>query len=56
MEDTVCGLSIVVHEPSDTGELERRVAQAHAGAIIAKMKKLTCSAEQKRELIDAICT
>ena len=56
VEDTVCGFNIVVHKPANTAELERRVAQAHADAIIAKVKKLNCSAEQKKELIDAICT
>lgn len=33
-----------------------RVAQAHADTIIAKVKKMICSAEQKKDLIDAICT
>ena len=56
VEDTVCGFNIVVHKPANTGELERRVAQAHADAIIAKVKKLNCSSEQKKELMDAICT
>ncbi len=56
VEDTVCGFNIVVHYPANTDELEKRVAQAHADAIIAKVKKLTCSAQQKKELIDAICT
>lgn len=56
VEDTACGFSIVVHRPANTGELAKRVAQAHADAIIAKVKKLNCSAEQKKELIDAICT
>lgn len=54
VEDTVCGFSIMVHHPANTGELEKRVAQAHADAIIAKVKKLNCSAQQKKELIDAI--
>ena len=56
VEDTVCGFNIVVHKPANTGELERRVAQAHADTIIAKVKKMICSAEQKKKLIDAICT
>lgn len=56
VEDTVCGFNIVVHKPANTAGLERRVAQAHADAIIAKVKKLNCSSEQKKELIDAICT
>ena len=55
MEDTVCGLRIVVHMPGNTDELERRVAQAHADAVIARVKKLNCSARQKKELTDAIC-
>ena len=55
MEDTVCGLSIVVHMPGNTEELEKRVAQAHADAVIARVKKLNCSARQKKELTDAIC-
>lgn len=54
VEDTAYGFNIVVHHPANTGELERRVAQAHADAIIAKVKKLSCSAQQKKELIDAI--
>lgn len=56
VEDTVCGFNIVVHHPTKTGELEKRVAKAHADAVIAKVKKLNCSAKQKKELIDAICT
>jgi len=56
VEDTAYGFEIVVHYPANTDELEKRVAQAHADAIIAKVKKLTCSAQQKKELIDAICT
>ena len=56
VEDTVCGFNIVVHHPVNTHELEKRVAQAHADAIIAKVKKLNCSAKQKKELIDSICT
>ena len=55
MEDIVCGLSIVVHTPGNTAELEKRVARAHADAVIAKVEKLGCSARQKKELIDAIC-
>ena len=55
VEDTVCGLRIVVHMPENTDELERRVAQAHADAVIARVKKLNCSAKQKKELTDAIC-
>lgn len=54
MEDTVCGFDIVVHTPANTAELERRVARAHADAIIARVKKMNCSAQQKKELIDAI--
>jgi len=56
VEDTAYGFDIVIHRPANTNELERRVAQAHADAIIAKVKKLNCSAEQKKGLIDAICT
>ena len=55
MEDTVCGLRIVIHTPNNTEELEKRVAQAHADAVIARVKKLNCSARQKKELTDAIC-
>jgi len=54
VEDTAYGFNIVVHHPANTAELERRVAQAHADAIIAKVKKLDCSAQQKKKLIDAI--
>lgn len=56
VEDDIYGFSLVVHRPANTSELAKRVAQAHADAIIAKVKKLNCSAEQKKELIDAICT
>ena len=55
VEDIVCGFEIIVHHPVNTDELEKRVAQAHADAIISKLKKLNCSAQQKKELIDAIC-
>ena len=55
VEDTAFGFDIVIHRPANTNELERRVAQAHADAIIAKVKKLNCSAEQKKQLIDAVC-
>ena len=54
VEDTAYGFNIVVHHPANTAELERRVAQAHADAIIDKVKKLDCSAQQKKKLIDAI--
>lgn len=56
VEKTVCGFNIVVHMPVNKGELERRVAKAHADAVIDKVKKLNCSTQQKKELIDAICT
>lgn len=56
VEDTAYGFNIVVHKPANTAGLERRVAQAHADAIIARVKRLNCSAEQKKELIDAVCT
>ncbi len=56
VEDAVYGFNIVVHPPANTNELAKRVAQAHADAIIAKVKKLNCSAEQKKDLIDSICT
>lgn len=55
VEDTAYGFDIVIHRPANTNELERRVAQAHADAIIAKVKKLNCSAEQKKQLVDAVC-
>lgn len=55
MEETVCGFKIVVHQPENTDELEKRVAQAHADAIISRLKRLSCSAQQKKELIDALC-
>ncbi len=54
VQETVCGFEIVVHHPANIDELETRVAQAHADAIIAKVKKLNCSAQQKKELMDAI--
>lgn len=55
MEDTVCGLNLVVHTPGNTDELKKRVARAHADAVIDRVKRLNCSAGQKKELIDAIC-
>ena len=54
VEDTAYGFNIVVHYPANTAELERRVAQAHADAVIDKLKKMNCSTQQKKELIDAI--
>lgn len=56
MEDFAYGFNISVHYPKNTSELEKRVAQAHANAVIDKLKKMTCSAQQKKDLIDAICT
>ncbi len=56
VEETAYGFSVVVHRPADTDEPAKRVAQAHADAVIARVKKLSCSAKQKKELIDAICT
>lgn len=56
MKETVCGLEIVVHQSADRRELERRVAQPHADSVIARVKKLGCPAQQKKELIDAICS
>lgn len=56
MEETAYGLHVVVHMPTDTAALARRVAQAHADAIIAKVNQLNCCAERKRELIEAIGT
>lgn len=45
---TVYGLSIVVHTPRNTDELEKRVAQAHVDAIMTKVKRLNCSDKQKK--------
>lgn len=56
MEDTAYGFKIVVHQPENTEELEKRVAQAHADAILARVKRLHCSAQQKKDLIDALCS
>lgn len=54
VEDTVLGFNIIVHYPKNMEALEKRVAQAHADAVIAKVKNLSCSVEQKKALIDAI--
>ena len=35
-------------------ELARRVAGVHADAVVAKVKGLPCSTEQKQALIDCI--
>lgn len=56
VEETTYGFHVVVHKPRNAAGLERRVAQAHADAIIARVKRLNCSAGQKKELIDAVCT
>lgn len=54
VEDTVLGFNIIVHYPKNMEALKKRVAQAHADAVIAKVKNLNCSGEQKKALIDAI--
>lgn len=53
-EDTAYGFSLVVHYPKDMEALGKRVAQAHADAVIGKVKALNCSVEQKKALTDAI--
>lgn len=54
MEDFAFGFQIVLHYPNNAQALEKRVAQAHAEAVLAKVNALNCSTDQKRELIDAI--
>ena len=54
MEDSAFGFQIVLHYPDNTQVLEKRVAQAHAEAVLAKVNALNCSIDQKRALIDAI--
>ena len=35
-------------------ELDRRVAEVHADAVIRRIKDLTCPTAQKLELLDAV--
>lgn len=54
VEKSDFGFNIIVHYPRNTQALEKRVAQAHAEATLAKVRSLNCSAQQKKALIDAI--
>ena len=54
VEDAAFGFDIVVHYPTDMEALERRVAQAHADAVIGKLKSLNWPAAKKKALIDAL--
>lgn len=50
-------MKIIVHYPTDSEklkELERRVAQEHANAVVNYTKKLSCPNSQKQELIKSI--
>lgn len=56
LEDTAFGFHMIVHFPTDMEALGQKVAQAHADAVLAYIRALSCSAVQKRMLIDAIIT
>lgn len=50
-------IQVVVHYSQEAGgqqELARRVAEAHADAVTARIKRLPCSAAQKQQLLDAL--
>ena len=50
-------IHVVVHYPQTAKgkrELAKRVASVHADAVIHKIKKLNCPAEQKMQLLDAV--
>ena len=50
-------MNIIVHypeKPEDRHELEKRVAQTHADAVLQTIKSLQCPKSQKEELLKAI--
>ena len=50
-------IQIIVHYPQTAEgrqELARRMAEAHADAVTARIKRLPCSAAQKQQLLDAL--
>lgn len=50
-------MGIIVHFPEDREmqrELSKRVATVHAQTVIEKIKTMSCPADQKVELINAI--
>ena len=50
-------IQIIVHYPQEAEgrqELARRVAEVHADAVTARIKRLPCSAAQKQQLLDAL--
>ncbi len=50
-------MNIIMHypeSPDDIRELEKRVAEAHAQAVIQKIKSMPCPKSQKERLLDAV--
>lgn len=50
-------LNIVVHYPKEVenrSELQRRVAEAHCGAVLKYIERLPCPPEQKKEILSQI--
>ena len=50
-------MEFIVHEPETEEtrrELARRVAMVHAQTVVEKLSALSCPAEQKAQLMDAI--
>lgn len=53
----MASVNLIVHypkTPEGREELARRVADAHASAVIQRIQSLNCSAKQKLELLDAV--
>ena len=42
------------HTEEATAELARRIAGIHAETVLRQVKELSCPAEQKRELLEAV--
>ena len=52
-------IRVIVYAPKEKAgqqELARRVAEVHADAVIARIKRLSCSVAQKQKLLDALIT
>ena len=50
-------INVIVHFPKEKAgqrELAHRVAEVHADAVTARIKRLPCSAAQKQKLLDAL--
>jgi len=53
----VCAVGIIIHHPQAPeaqNELAKRVAQVHAQTVVERIKSISCPAEQKAELINAV--